>query len=113
MAPTCEQEQIELSEKRAQLERQTSQSSEAHENIEKFIALIRKYTDVEELNAYILNELIEKIVVHEKTVDKDGTKSQQIDIYYKFVGNINMKKEHLSPVEFDMRKQVEAQLQHK
>lgn len=111
MAPTYEQEQTDLSEKRAQLEQQLSQSSEAHENIEKFMSIIRKYTDVEELNAYILNELIEKIVVHEKTVDEDGVKCQQIDIYYKFVGNINMKKEHLSPVEFDMRKQVEAQLQ--
>lgn len=32
-------------------------------------------------NFDILNELIEKIVVHEKVVDEDGGKSQQIDIY--------------------------------
>lgn len=62
-----------------------------HDNFEKYLTLIRKYTDVEELNAYILNELIEKIVVHEKVVDEDGNKSQQIDIYYKYVGNINLK----------------------
>lgn len=32
-------------------------------------------------NFDILNELIEKIVVHEKVVDEDGGKSQQIGIY--------------------------------
>lgn len=42
-------------------------------------------------NSYeiILNELIERIVVHEKTVNEDGSKSQRVDIYYKFVGYIN------------------------
>lgn len=50
--------------------------------------IISKYTDITELNSCILNELIERIVVHEKTVDEDGGKSQQVDIYYKFVGYI-------------------------
>ena len=90
MAPTYEQEERTLSETRTQLEREIFQSNEAHDNFEKYLTLIRKYTDVEELNAYILNELIEKIVVHEKVVDEDGNKSQQIDIYYKYVGNINL-----------------------
>ena len=90
MAPTYEQEQRTLSETKTQLEREIFQSNEAHVNFEKYLTLIRKYTDVEELNAYILNELIEKIVVHEKVVGEDGTKSQQIDIYYKYVGNINL-----------------------
>ncbi len=90
MAPTYEQEQRSLSETRMQLEQEIFQSNEAHDNFEKYLTLIRKYTDVEELNAYILNELIEKIVVHEKVVDEDGNKSQQIDIYYKYVGNINL-----------------------
>ena len=91
MAPTYEQEQRTLSETKTQLEREIFQSNKAHDNFEKYLALIRKYTEVEELNAYILNELIEKIVVHEKVVDEDGNKSQQIDIYYKYVGNINLK----------------------
>ena len=91
MAPAYEQEQRSLSETRMQLEQEIFRSNEAHDNFEKYLTLIRKYTDVEELNAYILNELIEKIVVHEKVVDEDGNKSQQIDIYYKYVGNLNLK----------------------
>ena len=36
-----------------------------------------------------LNELIEKIVVHEATKDKDGKRIQKIEIYYRFVGKID------------------------
>ena len=49
---------------------------------------IRIYTKM-----IILNELIEKIVVHEKVVDEDGTKSQRVDIYYKFIGCVNLRRE--------------------
>ncbi len=45
------------------------------------------------MTPYILNELIEKIVVHEKEIGADGVKTQQVDIYYKFIGLINQKAE--------------------
>jgi benzoyl-CoA reductase/2-hydroxyglutaryl-CoA dehydratase subunit BcrC/BadD/HgdB len=50
-----------------------------------FTKLIEEYTDITELNARILNELIEKIVVHEKEII-NGTPHQMVEIYYKFVG---------------------------
>jgi len=59
------------------------------------------------LNAYILNELIEKIVVYEKVVDEDGNKSQQIDIYYKYVGNINLK-QRMNYTKEDRERQTQA-----
>ena len=49
-------------------------------------------TGITELTPYILNELIERIVVHEKAVGPDGVKTQQVDIYYKFVGCINQRR---------------------
>ncbi len=57
--------------------------------MEAFLPLVRQYTDLQELNAHILNELIEKIVVHEKERDEDGNVTQQVDIYYKFIGYID------------------------
>ena len=48
-------------------------------------------TDITELNAHILNELLEKIVVYEKEENQDGVKSQRIDIYYKFIGYVNLR----------------------
>jgi len=60
-----------------------------YEDVEAFLPLVRQYTDLQELNAHILNELIEKIVVHEKERDEDGNVTQQVDIYYKFIGYID------------------------
>jgi len=41
---------------------------------------------VQELDAKVLNELIDRIVVHEKVTNPDGQKSQRVDIHYKFIG---------------------------
>lgn len=90
MAPGYEREQGVLSEQREKLAAEIAHSEEVYENIEKFLPVIWKYTDITELNAHILNELIEKIVVHEKEVGEDGVKSQRIDIYYKFIGYVDL-----------------------
>ena len=55
-----------------------------------FIDLAKRYTDFSELTTPILNEFIEKIVVHEKKVEEDGSKSQMVEIHYKFVGCIDL-----------------------
>ena len=52
------------------------------------MALVRKYTELTELNAVILNELIEKILVHETVKEENGEVVQEIEIYYRFVGKI-------------------------
>ena len=91
IASIYEQEQEALKGQREALLTEITQGEEIYKNVERFLPLIRKYTDITELNAHILNELIEKIVVHEKRVDKDGVKSQEVDIYYKFIGYINMR----------------------
>lgn len=81
-----EKEQQELSEK---LEALTEKVRTARDNADKaqhFLGFIRKYTALDELNAKILNELIDKIVVHHKTVNEAGERVQKIEIFYKFVG---------------------------
>ena len=54
-------------------------------------------------NFDILNELIEKIVV-----DEDGGKSQQIDIYYKYVGDVNLKKAYYTAEDREWQAQAMA-----
>ena len=93
MTPKYEREQAELQGQREKLAAEIAKSDKVYENIERFLPLIWKYTGITELTPYILNELIEKIVVHEKTVGSDGIKTQQVDIYYKFIGCINQKAE--------------------
>ena len=89
MAPGYEREQAILKAQRETLAAEIAQGEEIYDNIEQFLPIIWKYTNITELNAHILNELIEKKVVHEKVIAPDGTKSQRIDIYYKFIGYVN------------------------
>ena len=83
-------EEKELRHRQENLKTELEKNEETFSNAEKFVPLIKKYTDIQELNAYILNELIEKIVVHEKMVDQDGNKTQKVEIHYKFVGYIGI-----------------------
>ena len=54
-----------------------------------WIDLISKHTEITELTAPLLNELINKIVVHEATKDENGKRKQLLEIDYRFVGTID------------------------
>ena len=61
---------------------------EAHD-LRQFLKSVRKYTDPEELTAEMLNELVDKIIVH--APDKSsGHRRQKIEIYYKAAGIIDI-----------------------
>lgn len=90
MSRGYECEQAELGQRRTFLIGETQRADEVFTNAENFVKLIQSYTDVRELNAKILNELIERIVVYEKTENLDGSKSQRVDIHYKFIGYISL-----------------------
>lgn len=81
-----EAEQDALKETISAYEKLQESHSEAVENIERHIQLVEQYTDLKELDARILNRLIEKILVHQRGVDEDGCPMQMIEIYYRFIG---------------------------
>lgn len=85
MNGSYENEYNELKERKNVLSQQIEKIETTECNAETFTNLIEKYLNITELNARILNELIEKIVVHEKEII-DGEKYQMVEIYYKFVG---------------------------
>lgn len=80
-------EYIELSEREKHLKTELETADESLVNAYQFVDMVEKYIDIQELNARILNELIEKIVVHEKEII-NGDKYQTIEIYYKYVGMV-------------------------
>ncbi len=81
MSKRYEEEQAGLKMWRNQLTEMITRAESVYENIDKFLPIIQKYTDITELNTQILNELIQKIVVHEKTDNPDGSKSQRDRIW--------------------------------
>jgi len=96
MSSGFEQEQIKLREENVVLQSEINMFNEDNEKVEKFISLVRKYTRIEELTAGIINEFIEKIIIHEsvwseasETNRRMGTRSQKIDVYLKYIGNFD------------------------
>ena len=81
-----EKEQSELNAEISALEK-AIKSYETHEkDADRFIALIDKYENFDKLTIAMLNEFIEKILVHER--DRKGSiqTTQEIEIYFNFVG---------------------------
>ena len=82
-------EQIEIEAKIKALQDRITQTAKSKENAEMWIDLISKHTEITELTAPLLNELINKIVVHEATKDENGKRHQLLEIDYRFVGTID------------------------
>ena len=85
-----EAEQKELKERAAVLQGELSRTLEATANAEKFMKVVRKYTSFEELTPTLLREFVEKIVVHECSYDENKNRRQEIEIYYSFVGKVDL-----------------------
>ena len=85
-----EAEQKQLKERSAELQAEISKAQEATVNAGKFMNVVRKYTSFEELTPTLLREFVEKIVVHECSYDEHKTRRQDIDIYYSFVGKVDL-----------------------
>ena len=88
MSAGYETEQNELKINAEALEREISENSEKAVNLDKFLKIARKYTELQTLNYSILRELIEKIVIHEK-VRTVKPVTQKVEIYYNFVGVVD------------------------
>ena len=91
LSQSYEEEQKQLQTSIYDLTKKLTKQQEDSLNISKFMARISKYTELPELTVEIVNELIDKIVIHKPT----GTKHNriiQIDIYYNFIGKLNNEK---------------------
>ena len=83
-----DKEQQELKLKIEQLSKDIENTEKKDTDITQFISNVKKYTEITELSAELLNELIEKIVIHQQE-KVNGKKVQEIDIYYRGVGIIS------------------------
>ena len=82
-------EQKELETKIRQLHEMMEAAVQTAADAEKWIALMKQYVNPVELTAELLNTLIEKITVHEAVKGEDGSREQEVEIYYRFIGKID------------------------
>ena len=80
-----ESEQETLEARIVEAEKELAQFAEDGNRADKFIALVRKYTDFEELTGSMLHEYVSKIVVHEAARPREQ-RNQRVDIYLSYIG---------------------------
>ncbi|MFI3214232.1 MAG: recombinase family protein [Eubacteriales bacterium] len=72
------------------LEEEIERLSSKKSDTSKFLNLINKYTNFDELTTVMINEFIEKIVVHERVKGYRYKTLQDIDVYFNFIGKITL-----------------------
>lgn len=74
---------------REEVEAAESQSA----NVDRFLSIVDRYTEIPELTPHILHEFVEKIVIHAATDPHSKiNRRQEVDIYYKGIGILEMSK---------------------
>lgn len=82
-----EQDTIEISMENAKAEIEKYESDTVR--ADKFIELVKRYTDFSELTTPMLNEFVEKILVHEADYSS-GERVQEVEIYLNFIGKFEL-----------------------
>lgn len=71
------------------LNEEVKQMEKSKTNVKSFITITKKYTDITELDATVLREFIDKILVSKNSGKRGrgaGEKAQEIEIVYNFIG---------------------------
>ncbi len=108
LLPEYEAEQKMLQASVLEAENQLAVFEKDTANVEQFIELAKKYTDFTELTTVMINEFIEKIIVHapEKV---DGDRVQEVEIYLNFIGRFELPPPELTPEEIKRQKMLRRQ----
>ena len=81
-----EEEKRELTKRAAELKKEIDTAAEHSADVKRFVALVRRYTEISELTYENVHEFIDRILVYE--LDKD-TNTRKIEIFYSFVGKVD------------------------
>lgn len=88
MSETYQKEQNEIIEKLNKIEQAELEEKSINNNVVDFADTIKEYSGITELTRTIIVRLIDKITISEKYTDENGVMNQDVEIYYKSVGNL-------------------------
>ena len=99
LARQYSKEQNELSEEVDRIEAFLSEVEENRKSGKRFVNLMARYNDFDEITPFMVSEFIDRIEVHER--DRKGSQqtTQKIDIYFNFIGNYSMPEKELTEAE--------------
>ena len=111
MLSEYDEEQTSLEVKISELQQEIDNFNDKKLKADNFMEIVKRYTEFEELTPQILNEFIDKIVVHEKTKDDFGAKHQQINIHLNFIGNFELPENVIEEMELQAQQRKLAELE--
>ena len=65
-------------------------------NAQAFIRLAQKYVGCEELTDSMVQEFVQKVIVHPTVKDENGKKEREIEIFLKHIGRFDLLPEDFS-----------------
>lgn len=95
-----DEEQRTLEGRVAELEYAQKMLKERKPDTKRFLAIVRKYQDIDELSDAMLYELIDRVEVHSPTGGQGRYRRQKIDIHFNFIGDYLPPMQELSDEEF-------------
>lgn len=108
-----ETEQLTLSKEIKDLELVISRYEKETDKARKFISLISRYENFDELTTTMINEFVEKIIVHERDRKGSQTSKQKIEIYFNFIGNYELPQAELSEEEKQKLEEEERKIKER
>ena len=108
-----ETEQVASSKEIKDLEQQVSRYEKETDRARKFISLISRYENFDELTTTMINEFVEKIIVHERDRKGSQTSKQKIEIYFNFIGNYELPQAELSEEEKQKLEEEERKIKER
>ncbi|HGI4561348.1 TPA: DUF4368 domain-containing protein [Streptococcus agalactiae] len=108
-----ETEQLTLSKEIKDLEVVISRYEKETDRARKFISLINRYENFDELTNTMINEFIEKIIIHERDRKGSQTSKQKIEIYFNFIGNYELPQAELSEEEKQKLEEEERKIEER
>lgn len=108
-----ETEQLTLSKEIKDLEIAISRYEKETDRARKFISLISRYENFDELTTTMINEFVKKIIIHERDRKGSQTSKQKIEIYFNFIGNYEVPKEELSEEERSKLEEEERKIKER
>ena len=97
MSDGYDKEQSVLEREAAELRTAVDAFLDGNERADRFIKLIERYENFDELTAAALNELVEKIVVHERDRKGSAQTTQRLEIHLTFIGEYDFPPEEIDP----------------
>lgn len=91
LTKSYDEEEVMLTSKINELEKEIKESNEKELNVESFLKLVRKYTDIKELDPEIIRVFVDRIYVDQsEKVPGTRLKKQTIWIYWNFIGKVEI-----------------------